>query len=366
MRIAMVAPPWLPVPPSGYGGIETMIALLCEGLVNGGHDVTLFAAPGSKSSARVEPVLPSAHASEMSTAQHEADHVARVFEAIEVGSRNGSRYDVMHDHCGFTAFAMADRIDVPVVHTLHGPFTRETYDFYRHHAQKACAVAISRRQRAAAPPSLRITAVIPNPIDARAWPYEDHKDDYLLWLGRMTEVKGPHRAITVARDAGARLVLAGPVQPGEERFFATKVEPHIDNDAVRYVGEVGGDDKKRLFANARALLMPIRWDEPFGIVMVEAMVSGTPVIAFPEGAAADIVIDGRNGFLVDDEREMAHAVGRLGAIDPAACRDGVVDRYGVERVSAAYESVYAGSSRRGAPRRRAFAFSRPPGAARAG
>jgi glycosyltransferase involved in cell wall biosynthesis len=362
----MVAPPWLPVPPPGYGGIEAMIALLCDGLVNGGHDVTLFAAPGSRSIARVEPVLPSTHGDEISMAQHEADHVARVFDAVETRSRNGSRYDVMHDHSGFTAFAMADRIDVPVVHTLHGPFTRETYDFYRQHAQKACAVAISRRQRAAAPPSLRISAVIPNPIDAGAWPYVEEKDDYLLWLGRMTEVKGPHRAIAAARAAGARLVLAGPVQTGEERFFADEVEPHIDDDAVRHVGEVGGDEKKHLFANARALLMPIRWDEPFGIVMIEALASGTPVIAFPEGAAADIVIDGRNGFLVDDEPAMAQAVSRLGAIDPAACRAGVVDRYGVERVTAAYESVYAGSARSGAPRRRAFEPTRPPGVARAG
>jgi glycosyltransferase involved in cell wall biosynthesis len=366
MTVAILAPPWIPVPPPGYGGIEAMIALLCDGLVARGHEVTLFAAPGSCSSADVRPVLPEAHADEIEAARHEADHVARVFEAIELGSRSGAPFDVIHDHCGFTAFAMADRIGVPMVHTLHGPFTRDTRAFYEHHGRKASAVAISRRQRAAAPPNLRVIAVIPNPIDAEAWPYQPEKGDYLLWLGRLTAVKGPQRAIAAARAAGVPLVLAGPVQPGDEEFFARDVEPHVDGDAVSYIGEVGGDDKKRLFARARALLMPIRWDEPFGIVMVEAMAGGTPVIAFPEGAASDVVIDGRNGFLVEDEDAMAGAVGRLETIDPAECRKSVVERYGVDRVAAAYEAAYAGVARSRAPRRHIFARGRPGGMASVG
>jgi glycosyltransferase involved in cell wall biosynthesis len=345
MTVAILAPPWIPVPPPGYGGIEAMIALLCDGLVARGHEVTLFAAPGSRSSAEVRPVLPEAHGDQIEAARHEADHVARVFEAIEDRSRSGAPYDVIHDHCGFTAFAMADRIGVPMVHTLHGPFTSETRDFYEHHGHKAAAVAISQHQRSAAPAALRVVAVIPNPIDAEAWPYEPEEGDYLLWVGRLTPDKGPQRAIAAARGAGLPLVLAGPVQPGDEEFFARCVEPHVDGDGVRYIGEVGGDDKKRLFAEARALLMPIRWEEPFGIVMVEAMACGTPVVAFPEGAARDVVVDGCNGFLVDDEEAMAHAVGRLSTIDPAECRSGVVERYGVDRVAAAYEAAYADVAR---------------------
>jgi len=144
-----------------------------------------------------------------------------------------------------------------------------------------------------------------------AWPLREHKDDYLLWIGRMTAEKGPHRAIAAARAAGVPLVMAGVIQPGQQTFFDREVAPHLDGDRVRFVGEVGGAAKRSLFAGARALLMPIRWEEPFGMVMVEALACGTPVIAFPEGAARELVIDGQTGFLVDDELAMGAAVGRL-------------------------------------------------------
>jgi glycosyltransferase involved in cell wall biosynthesis len=153
-------------------------------------------------------------------------------------------------------------------------------------------------------------------------------------------VKGAHRAIEAARLAGRPLVLAGPVQTGQEQYFRELVEPHIDGRKVRYVGEIGGRAKLELFANAAALLMPVRWREPFGIVMVEALACGTPVIAFREGAAAEIVIDGENGKLVADEAEMARAVERLESIDPERCRASVAERYDVSVTVAGYEHVY--------------------------
>jgi glycosyltransferase involved in cell wall biosynthesis len=355
MRIAMLAPPWIPVPPPAYGGIEAMIALLCEGLVARGHDVTLLAAPGSSSAAELHTVLPEVHDDAIEKARYEADHVARAFDLIDAATAAGAPYDVIHDHCGFTAFAMADRIGVPMVHTLHGPFTPDTCEFYERHARKAQAVALSRHQRSTAPQSLRIAGVIPNPIDVLDWPYREDKGDYVLWLGRMTWVKGPQRAVAAARAAGVPLVLAGPVQRGEEEFFAREVEPHVDGDSVRYVGEVGGEAKKRLLAGARALLMPIRWAEPFGIVMVEAMACGTPVIAFPEGAATDIVRDGVNGFLAADEDRMVEALRAVDQLDPATCRSHVSARYAVGEVAAAYAAVYEHARCRSPRRRHAFA-----------
>jgi glycosyltransferase involved in cell wall biosynthesis len=341
LKIAMLAPPWLPVPPPGYGGIESVLAVLCDGLVRRGHDVTLFAAPGSHSTARVQEVLPNCYPLRIERALHEADHVARVFAAIECAPATGGRpFDVIHDHCGFTALAMADRIQVPLVHTLHGPFDPDTSDFYRQHATKGHLVAISRAQQYSAPFGLRVTAIVPNPIEARDWPYEPSKGDYLLWVGRMIDTKGPHRAIAAAKAAGVPLVLAGPVQPGQESYFEQCVKPHIDGSQVRYVGEIGGEPKRRLFAEARALLMPIRWQEPFGMVIVEALTCGTPVISFAEGAAPEIVQDGVTGFLVADETEMADAVGRLDAIDPADCRADVIARFDSDRVAAGYETVY--------------------------
>jgi glycosyltransferase involved in cell wall biosynthesis len=173
-----------------------------------------------------------------------------------------------------------------------------------------------------------------------SWPVGYRKEDYLLWVARMTEEKGPHRAIRVAQATGRPLVLAGPVQPGHERFFAKEVEPHIDNEMIRYVGEVGGARKQRLFADAFAFLMPIRWPEPFGMVMVEALAAGTPVLAFAHGAAPEIVEHGVNGFLVEDEEEMAAMVEKAGDIDPEQCRRTAAERFAPDRVAAGYEGVY--------------------------
>ena len=156
----------------------------------------------------------------------------------------------------------------------------------------------------------------------------------------MNDDKGPQRAIAAARQADVPLVLAGPIQPGQEEFFAREVEPHVDDDQVKYVGEVGGDDKTALFAHACAFLMPIRWAEPFGLVMTEAMACGTPVIAFPEGSACEVIADGQTGFLVNDESEMATAVGRLGEIDPARCREWVSERFDLEPITEAHERAY--------------------------
>jgi glycosyltransferase involved in cell wall biosynthesis len=319
--------------------VESVVSALTEGLVRRGHEVTLFCAPGSVSSAKVVTLLDEAHPDEIERSLYEVDHVARAFDQIDLAARN-DRFDVVHDHCGFVALAMADRIDTPIVHTLHGPFTDSTAAFYARHGHKAALVGISEAQLSSAPRGLGGIGVIPNPIDLRPWPLCDRKDDYLLWVGRMTPEKGPHRAIAVARAAGLPLVLAGVIQPGQQAFFDRQVAPHIDGDRVRFIGEVGGDVKRSVFARARGLLMPIRWDEPFGMVMVEALACGTPVIAFPEGAAREIVVDGKTGFLVDDERAMAAAVGRLPVIASQDCRDWVAEHCDVGVVAAAYESIY--------------------------
>ena len=340
LRVAVLAPPWIAVPPSAYGGIEAVVALLCDKLVARGHDVTLFAAPGSRSRAHVHCPLESPHPHTIGSALHESDHVASALDEIDRTARRGRPFDVIHDHSGFTALAMSARAGTPVVHTLHGPFTKQTAGFYVRHGHKAHLVAISHSQFELAPGGVRPVAVVPNPLVVEDWPLLRDKQDYLLWMGRMDPVKGAHRAIAAARMCGQRLVLAGPVQSGQQEYFAREVRPHIDGEQIVYAGEVGGRRRKELFAGARAFLMPIRWPEPFGMVMVEALACGTPVIAFPEGAASEIVIDGENGFHVADEREMAAAAGRLQRIDPVRCRESVAECYDVSVVAEGYEAVY--------------------------
>ncbi|HUK63557.1 MAG TPA: glycosyltransferase family 4 protein, partial [Dongiaceae bacterium] len=320
-----------------------MVELVCDALVARGHDVSLFAAPGSRSTAHVRVLLEESHPDTIGSALHESDHVACAWEQVERAAAQGHPFDVLHDHSGFTALAMADRVGVPLVHTIHGAFDRYTTRFYQRHGGKGALVAISRSQAASAPATVRISAMVSNPIAVDRWPLTTQKRDYVLWIGRMAAVKGAHRAIEAAGLAGKNLVLAGPVQDGQEEYFREQIEPHLDGRRVRYVGEVAGVAKQQLYANAQALLMPIRWREPFGMVMVEALACGTPVIAFPEGAAGEIVIDGENGMLVSDEQEMARAIGQLGAmgaIAPARCRASVAERYDIAVTATGYERVY--------------------------
>jgi glycosyltransferase involved in cell wall biosynthesis len=340
LRIALLAPPWLPVPPGGYGGVESVVALLADALVEGGHDVTLFAAPGSHSRARVVTLLDRLHAREIGASVVEADHVARAFAHIERAAMDGEPYDLVHDHSGWVALAMADRLQVPVLHTVHGAFDDNARRFYTAHAAKGALSCISRAQAATRPAGVRVDAVVPNPINVTAWRSDVPKDDYLLWVGRFVPEKGPHRAIRVAQATGRRLILAGPVQPGQEAFFAESIEPHVDGEQIRYVGEIGGPRKQELFAAASALLMPITWDEPFGMVMVEAMASGTPVIAFARGAAPEVVEAGRSGLLVGDEEAMASAIEDAVQLAPAECRASAAERFSPAAVAARYEEAY--------------------------
>jgi glycosyltransferase involved in cell wall biosynthesis len=338
-RIAMLAPPWIPIPPPGYGGIEFVLVLLCDALVARGHDVELFCAPGSRSSARVRTLLEAPHPESIERSLFEADHVATAFGAIDAGAAAGAPFDLVHDHSGYTALSMADRLATPLAHTVHGPFAQDTTPYYRRHGAKGTLVCISHAQASMAPEQANVGGVVHNPIDVASWPVGVHKEEWLLWLGRFVPEKGPQRAIQVARMARRPLVLAGTVQPRYERFFANEIQPHIDGTTIRFVGEVGGARKQRLFADAFAFLMPIRWPEPFGMVMVESLAAGTPVLAFDQGAAPEIVEHGVNGFLVADEEEMAAMVDKAGELDPVRCRESA-ERFAPDRVAAGYEAIY--------------------------
>ena len=312
LKIAMLAPPWLPIPPPGYGGIESVIDSLCHALVGRGHDVALFAAPGSGR-------LPGARRARLAAARRdrqgddEARHVSGALALIDREAELGRPFDVIHDHNEAVTVAFADRIAVPVVHTVHGPFTAEARDLYARNTA-ALLVGLSRAQLTAAPSEASVHGAIANPLDVADWPFVARSEGHLVWLGRFAPEKGAHVAIRAARLARQPLVLAGPVQPGQEEYFDREIAPHIDDAQVRYVGEVGGEAKNELLAGADAMLMPISWPEPFGMVMIEAMACGTPVIAFDEGSAPEVVRHGVGGLIVADVEAMARAVGEVAGI----------------------------------------------------
>jgi glycosyltransferase involved in cell wall biosynthesis len=331
----MLAPPWIEVPPKNYGGIEAVVALLVEYLIALGHKVTLFCSPGSESKATMVNPLGRSYEDKIGSSLHETDFVLQALEYIkEMGN-----FDVIHDNSNI-AVALAKYCKIPMVHTMHNGHAEDRGAFYCRHGNNASLVAISYAQKNTAPKSMKVSGVVPNPIDVTEWQFKSHKRPYALWVGNFNPGKGAHFAIEAAKIAGIPLLMAGPIQPGQERYFADYIRPHIDDEKVRYIGSIGGKRKKQVFANARVFLMPIQWNEPFGMVMVEALASGTPVIAFPYGAATEIVIDGVNGYKVADAAAMAEAMTDLDAIDSNDCYASVVDRYNPQAIAQSYVAQY--------------------------
>jgi glycosyltransferase involved in cell wall biosynthesis len=336
MRIALVATPWTPIPPPLYGGIEQVVDQTARGLVAAGHDVTLFATGDSTCPVPTKWVLEEAEGMRIGMAVPEMRHVIHAYEAI-------ADHDVVHDHTIVGPFYSERYPDLPVATTIHGPFNDELSDLYRHLSVRVPIVAVSHAQERSAP-DVPITRVIHHGIDASAFPVGDGAGDaegpYVLFLGRMAADKGAHRAIRVARKAGYRILMAAKMRETWERaYFDEQVAPLLGPDAL-YLGEVPHERKVELLAGASALLFPIRWNEPFGLVMLEAMACGTPVLAFPEGAAPEVVDNGRTGFLCDDEEGMVEALGRLSELDRADCRAAVEGYFSTNRMVAEHIELY--------------------------
>jgi glycosyltransferase involved in cell wall biosynthesis len=318
MRIAIIAPPWIPVPPPAYGGTEAVVDRLARGFAAAGHDVLLFTTGDATCPVPRAWVLERAEALRMGMAVPELRHLIHAYETVR-------DYDVVHDHT-VVGPLYAERFPrLPVVTTNHGPFNEELADIYRAISPRVPIIAISHAQAAQAD-DVPVARVIHHGIDPAAFPVGRGDGAYCLFLGRMAPEKGARRAALVARQAGVRLLIAAKMrEPWEHRYYEEQVQPLLGDD-VTYIGEVGGGDKLDLLGGARALLNPIRWPEPFGLVMIEALACGTPVLAFKEGAAPEIVEHGVTGFLCDDVDDMVRAVARLDELDRAACR-AAVDRY---------------------------------------
>jgi glycosyltransferase involved in cell wall biosynthesis len=339
LRIAQLAPTFERVPPAAYGGTELVVSLLTEELVRRGHDVTLFATGDSLTSARLRSVTPTPFRyGDVVDGLRHAEYVQLANAQACFLAADAGEFDVVHNHAGIEGLVLAAHSPTPVLTTNHNPFvaqTRSIWDAYPWaHNEITAASAATFPTRGSLPP-------IHHGIDVASFTFGSSPEGYLLFLGRFSPDKGAAQAIEAARLAGRRLVLAGKVDAADVEHFTRDVEPGIDGDRIRYVGEADAEAKRALLAGADALLFPIVWEEPFGLVMVEALASGTPVIGFDRASVPEVVEDGLTGFVVGGVEAMAAATQRLSEIDRGTCRREAERRFSVERMVDDYVGHYA-------------------------
>lgn len=336
MRIAQVAPLWERVPPPAYGGIELIVGMLCEELVRRGHEVTLFASGDSITSAKLESVHPQALRLDTTIKEY------GIYEMLQLGwvYERAKEFDVIHSHMGCAALPYANLVKTPTVHTLHGTFSPDNEKlFFKERHQPYVSISESQREPRL---NLNYVATVYNGIDTDI--YEFHpapqQPPYLAFLGRMSPEKGPHLAIEIAKRSGWHLKMAGKVDPVDREYFRTEIEPHIDGKQIEYLGEANHVQKNLLMGQAVATLFPITWREPFGLVSIESMAAGTPVIAIALGATPEIIVHGKTGFLCSNVEECIAAIAPATQLSRYACREYVANKFNAQGMTEGYEAVY--------------------------
>jgi glycosyltransferase involved in cell wall biosynthesis len=334
LRIAEIAPVWLPVPPPGYGGIERVVGVLTDELVRRGHEVTLFAVGASRTRANL--------VCTMEDPPHPDDPAAAlddVFHSLTAYLRAGE-FDVIHDHSRLGAgLGSVLTGGPPVVHTLHGAWTPKARRYLGALDHRVGLVAISRAQ-AIANPAISYAGVVHNGIDIAAHPFRECKDDFLVFVGRINPEKGPAAALEIARRAGRPLKMVVKRHEQVEWDYWNEVVAPLLRSEDEVFEQPPEAIKLDLLSRAHAMLFPIDWPEPFGLVMAESMACGTPVIGRPVGAAPEVVEHGVTGFLYDTVEAMARAVDRAGELSPSACRNRATQRFSGSAMAAGYERVF--------------------------
>lgn len=335
MKIAQLAPLFESVPPKGYGGTERVVSYLTEELVAMGHDVTLFATADSMTSARLVPITTKSLRADAGSPVALACHTTQLGRL----GRSADRYDVIHFHTDYLHFPMARQLATPHVTTLHGRLDLpELAPLYKQFSDIPL-VSISDRQRLPLPwADWRATVYHGLPTDL--YRYGATPGDYCVFLGRIAREKRPDRAIDMALRAGMPIVIAAKIDPADAEYFATCIKPLLAHPLVRFVGEVGEAAKQALLARARALLFPIDWPEPFGLVMIESFACGTPVIAYRHGSVPEIIDDGVTGFVVDNQEQALAALRRIDSIDRRRCREAFEQRFSARQMANRYVQLY--------------------------
>jgi glycosyltransferase involved in cell wall biosynthesis len=336
MRIAQIAPLAEAVPPRLYGGTERIVAYLTEELVRLGHEVTLFASGDSRTSAELVPCCP--RALRLDAAVH--DHLPHTLLMLEQVRRRAGRFDVLHFHVELLQAPLFRGTAARAVTTLHGRLDLpDLVPFYREFSEQPL-VSISQHQRRPLP-SVNWAGTVHHGLPAQLLRFSPRATQgYLAFLGRISPEKRPDRAIEIARLAGVPLRIAAKVDAVDRGYFEDRIRPLLDHPLVEFVGEISDADKSEFLGNARALLFPIDWPEPFGLVMIEAMACGTPVIAFDRGSVSEVIEEAVTGFLVDSVAEAVLAVSRVGELDRALVRRRFEQRFSAQRMAGEYLAIY--------------------------
>jgi glycosyltransferase involved in cell wall biosynthesis len=336
MKIAQIAPLWERVPPPAYGGIELVVGLLTDELVARGHEVTLFASGDSITSAKLESIHPQALRLDANIKEYS---IYEMLQLAQVYERAGE-FDLIHSHMGCAALPYSRLTKTPTVHTLHGIFTPDNEKMFAY-AKNQPYVSISHAQREDRL-GLNHVATVYNSVDISSHHFFPTADEpaYLAFLGRLSPEKGPHHAIEIAKATGMTLKMAGKVDPVDLEYFKQQIEPQIDGTQIQFLGEADHFMKNDLMGRAVATLFPITWREPFGLVTIESMAAGTPVIAMNLGSVPEIIRNGVNGFICNNVAECIAAVAKVRAVSRAGCRADVAQRFGVEQMTSGYEAVY--------------------------
>lgn len=335
MRIAQVAPLFESVPPQKYGGTERVVSYLTEELVHQGHEVTLFASGDSLTSARLVPACERSLRPEGRCTDAMSYHLPM----LEAVFREKDRFDIIHFHVDYLHYPLSRRERHVHITTLHGRLDLpELANLYHEYAEMP-VVSISDAQRQPLP-WLNWQGTVYHGIPDKLYTFREQPGSYLAFLGRIAREKRPDRAIEIARRTGFQLKIAAKVDKSDRDYFEQEIKPLLREPRVEFVGEVGGRAKEDFLGNAYALLFPVDWPEPFGLVMVESMACGTPVIAWPNGSVPEVMVDGVTGFIVDNVEDAAQAVARISGIDRHGCRTVVQNRFSARRMARDYLDLY--------------------------
>lgn len=337
-KIAQLAPLWIPVPPRTYGGIELMLSILVEELKRRGYDISLFASGDSKTGARLEPMGNKALWLQKDIRSPHA-MIIRMLKTIY--DRRGE-FDLIHNHAEFFMYPLLlGGSPTPILTTMHRPIDYEAAKAaLAYSSMNFCAISHDHRARMETK-GIKAVGVVYNGIDVAKYEFKDSPDDYFLYIGRLNKEKGVIDAIKAAQRAKVKLVVAGNIIAGSEwQFFFNDVQPLLNQEGIKFVGEVDFNEKVRLMSRAKAVLFPIDRDEPFGLVMIESMACGTPVIAYKRGSVPEVVDSGKTGFVVHDLDEMVEAMGKVNLLKRADCRKRVEENFTLKIMVDEYEKIY--------------------------